>query len=79
MRRPVCAYIFFVFDDNKSVSNPIFRRTTMFYLLLRLLSEERASGRMTDDDYLKAVSQLEFAHRRKRDGHTRWKMTKNMY
>ena len=51
----------------------------MFYLLLRLLSEERMSGRMTDTDYQVAVRRLEDAHRIKRDGRPRWKMTKNMY
>ena len=50
----------------------------MFYLLLRFLGEENASGHITDDDYRNAVQHLARAHRVREEGHSRWKPTRNI-
>jgi hypothetical protein len=51
----------------------------MFYLLLRFLGEENASGHITDADYKNAVSHLARAHRVHEDGHLRCRKIKTTY
>lgn len=51
----------------------------MFYLLLRFLGEENASGKITDDDYRKAVTHVAYAHRIRGDSQPRWKTTRNTF
>ena len=51
----------------------------MFYLLLRFLGEENASGHLTDADYRDAVLHLAKAHGFRGDGQSRWKQTRDIF
>ena len=69
-----------MFDDNLcGLSIYTIGGIDMFYLLLRVIDEERVSGQLTDTEYSDAISKLAKAHRIKNGGAQRWNMTKSIF
>jgi hypothetical protein len=59
-------YLFPSADNNYREKK--FRRWVMFYLLLRLLHEEMSDGKISREEYMKAVSKVASVHGIRKNG-----------